>query len=39
MTKKSIPNIPTSQHVNDILNAKALTPKRTSKKGVVNQKR
>ena len=25
-------NIPNSQHVNDILNAKALTPKRTPKK-------
>jgi hypothetical protein len=32
LAKISIPNIPNSQHVNDILNAKALTPKRTPKK-------
>jgi hypothetical protein len=32
LAKISIPNIPNSQHVNDIINAKALTPKRTPKK-------
>jgi hypothetical protein len=32
LAKISIPKIPNSQHVNDILNAKALTPGRTPKK-------